>query len=450
MNKFIRSLSLVLLIGCTTVTTASNAAFETDALLSQRDLQNPSTTQPGGGFVATEAKQLLEFCIELNNQDDRSKSADPQFEAKPGSWEILYDSRHPGNSEWNKKWPHRETEPDPNNPESNGFGPFNNAWLLLQSKTDPSQYTIAIRGTVNEAQSIKADALFTTTSAQSGIKLHDSSYLPITFAATPKAELHLGFAYASFTLLFEKEKGILGRLRDEKLPADATLFITGHSQGAAIATLVHSFLYYALTNPADRYQLNLHLKKPRHAGIQLKSYLFAQPKPGNQQYAEDFARITKDLSYTINNDLDPVPQVPLSWQLPSEVLKNVDVENMGKGSPKDRAIFDLLDLIIKPSQEIKNRIAKKGVEAVARRFSEKKVNLDLRYFDGEKSGGSVPVNSLNYSLAGQLIPLFGLKEGGTLYPQIDNAADVLLQHHATSYRKLMEQQFTNSNNISNQ
>jgi hypothetical protein len=435
MYKLIRSLPLTFLVGCA-LTTPTNASFQPNTQLAQRDLQNPVSTQSGGVFVSAEVKQLLEFCIELNNQDDRGKSSDSQFEAKPEDWKIVYDSRHPGNTEWNKKWPHPANEPDPNNPETNGFGPFNNAWLLLRSESDPTQYAIAIRGTVGETRSIIADALITTISAQSGIKLKDGRLLPITFAATPKAELHIGFAYAAFTMLFEKEHGILRQLRDAKLPDNAKLFITGHSQGAAIATLVHSFLYYALTDPADRYKLNLKLK-PDNTGVQLKSYFFAQPKPGNQQYAEDFARIAKDISYAINNDLDPVPQVPLSFQMPSEVVKGVADENKGKGGLFDRLVFDDIKAITNLNQRIRNKVASRGAEHVAKRFDEKKVNLDLQYFEGEKSPALVPANSLNYTLTGQLIPLFGLEKGGDLYP-IGTATDILLQHHATSYRKLIE------------
>ena len=438
MYKLIRSLPLAFLIGCAIIT-PSNASSQSNTQLAQRDLQNPATTQPGGGFVAAEAKQLLEFCIELNNQDDRGKSSDSQYEAKPGSWKIVFDSRHPGNTEWNKKWPLPANAPDPNNPESNGFGPFNNAWLLLRSEIDPSQYAIAIRGTVGETRSIIADALITTTSVLSGIKLREGRLLPITFAATPKAEIHLGFAYAAFTMLFEKERGILRRLRDEKLPDNAKLFITGHSQGAAIATLVHSFLYYAITDPADRYKLNLQLKQSTNTGVQLKSYLFAQPKPGNLQYAEDFARIAKDLSYAINNDLDPVPQVPLSLQVPSEVVAGVAYENRGKGRLVDRLVFDEIQAITDFNQRIRNIVAQRGNDNVARRFDEKKMNLDLQYFEGEKSPVPVPATSLNYVLAGQLIPLFGLEKGGDLYP-IGSAADILLHHHATSYRKLLQKQ----------
>jgi hypothetical protein len=443
MSKLISSLTLAFLMGCSTISIPSNAAVEPNPQLSQRDLQNPANIQAGGGFIAAEAKQLLEFCIELNNQDDRGKSNDHQFEAKPEGWEIVFDSRHPGNTEWNKRWPRPSlaNAPDPNNPETNGFGPFNNAWLLLKSDIDPTQYAIAIRGTVGEARSIIADALITTTSAQSGIKLNNGRLLPITFAATPTAELHIGFAYAAFTMLFEKDLGILRKLHEANLPDNAKLFITGHSQGAAIATLVHSFLYYALTDPTDRYKLNLKLKQANNSGVQLKSYLFAQPKPANLQYADDFARISKDVSYSINNNLDPVPQIPLSMQLLSEVMGNVAEENRGRGNLADQLIFKEIQTVTDRLKDLRNRVATRSARHVAERFDEKKANLDLQYFEGEKSPAPVSVNSLNYTLAGQLIPLFGLKEGGDLYPNpIGNAKDVLLQHHATSYRKLMQKQ----------
>lgn len=86
-----------------------------------------------------------------------------------------------------------------------------------------------------------------------------------------------------------------------------------------------------------------------------------------------------------------------------------------------------------------DKFAKQGAEHVAQRFDAKKANLDLQYFEDEKSLAPIPTNSLNYTLAGQLIPLFGLEKGGDLYP-IGNTKDVLLQHHATSYRKLMQKQ----------
>ena len=443
MYKLISYFMLAFLMGCSTVTPTSYTPPSNNQLtnhIAQRDRQNPANIPIGGGFVADEAKQLLEFCIELNNQDDRGKSNDPQFQSQAENWQIVFDSRHIGNTEWNKKWAKLlANSPDPNNPETNGFGPFNNAWLLLRSKLDPTQYAIAIRGTVSETRSIMADAFITTVSAQSGIALKNDRLLPITFAATPQAELHSGFAYAAFTMLFDKDLGILKKLNDVQLPENAKLFITGHSQGAAIATIVHSFLYYALTDPNDRYQLHLHLQQADKSGVQLKSYLFAQPKPGNLQYAEDFARISKDLAYVINNSLDPVPQVPLTIQFASEVTGNVAEENQGKGKRIDQLLFSEIQYIADKLKGLRNKIAQRGNEHIKERFDEKKANLDLHYFDADQNATPIPVNSLNYTLAGQLIPLFGIDKGGNLYP-IGNDKDVLLQHHATSYRKLMQQQ----------
>lgn len=429
--------TVVLLTACSTVPSSSVSWLASPTAIAQRDKQSPVDPPDNAGFKATEARQLLEFCIELNNQDDRLKSDDKQFKAQVSDWHIIYDSRHPGNTRWNQQWPDTQA----NNPEINGFGPFNNAWLLVQSATDPTQYALVIRGTVAETRSIMADALVTTIAAQSGIKLRDQRVLPIVFAATPKAELHLGFAYAAFTLLFEQEHGILKQLQQTHLPANAKLLITGHSQGAAIATLVHSFLYYALTDNQDRYELKLRLKQGQSSGVQLKSYLFAQPKPGNLQYAQDFARIAKDTAYAINNDLDPVPQVPLSLQVPSEVVKGVADENQDKGSWWDRFKFDGLQKITDFNQNIRSMVAQRGMSHVAKRFDETKVNLDLHYFASEQNTASPQATSLNYTLAGELIPVFGVEQGGRLYPPTTNAPDVLLQHHATSYRQLMRVQF---------
>jgi hypothetical protein len=46
--------------------------------------------------------------------------------------------------------------------------------------------------------------------------------------------------------------------------------------------------------------------------------------------------------------------------------------------------------------------------------------------------------SLDYTLAGQLIAVFGLVNGGCLYPI--KGKDELIQHHATSYRILLKDQ----------
>jgi len=82
------------------------------------------------------------------------------------------------------------------------------------------------------------------------------------------AEVHTGFAYATFSMLFDAKYGILKTLLDQHVPPGSILFITGHSQGAAMPTLVHAFFYYAMRE--EKYGLT----KGQYV---LKSYVFAQP-----------------------------------------------------------------------------------------------------------------------------------------------------------------------------
>ncbi|MGR9052012.1 MAG: lipase family protein [Gammaproteobacteria bacterium] len=455
MKKIIFIFMPILLWGCATVNQSfDGSASNFEKLPLQRDKITLVDTLSDSGFDSKEARTFLEMCVELNNQDDRNdpkKQADlehySEYKAHVSDWKIVYDSRHPGNSRWNNDWPRNGDKPgdDPNNPETNGFGPFNNAWLLAQSINSPQKYVIVVRGTVGEIDSILADAFATTTTAYAGIEYPKGRRLPIVFAATPKAELHLGFTYAAFTLLFDKQRGILAQLRKLDLPEGATLFVTGHSQGAAIATLLHSFLYYAITDSNDRYKLNLKFgfdEEKSGNTVYLKSYLFAQPKPGNQQYAEDFARISKESSFVINNDLDPVTQVPLSLQTLSDVLEGIESDNAGKGDFWERMAFWRAETITEFKNRIRNRVAQKGIDHVAERFAKKQADLDLDgYFGSDEHPLSMKATSLNYTMAGHLIPVFGLNKGGNLYPNLGKKTDILLQHHATSYRKLMERQF---------
>ncbi len=444
----------LLLIGCTTMNndpTLSQRLQQRDSLamatngfqltLSQRLQRNDSLAHMPDGFSSAEAQQLLEFCIELNNQDDRNnplKNTNPTYLSKALDWTIVFDSRHPGNHEWNKIWPYDPADEhlkDPNNPETNGFGPLNNAWLLVQSLNDPSVFAIAIRGTVGEWRSILADAYASSIPAYAGLEYPKNNSLPITFAATPKAQIHLGFSYASLALLFEDNLGILTQIQKiSQQQKISKLYITGHSQGAAIATLIHSFLYYASTDRRDRYSL-----KSKLSPAQLKSYLFAQPKPGNLQYAQDFARISKDSAYVINNDRDPVPQLPLSLESISEVARYIeeDNENIAIGSWFNQ----LAESISQSKNEFKDKLAHLFTQQVADKFKTANIGKSINtYFPASNERPFISLaDSLNYTMAGQLVPIFGVEKGGELYP-IGSSPDSLLQHHATSYRLLIEQE----------
>ena len=405
--------SALLIQGCSTMTSNNYLSLE-----NQRDL--PSHQSDNADFNPSEAAQLLEFCIELNNQDDRKTYPENnEFKPQLGDWVTIFDTRKGKGDD----------------PTKNGIEPFKNAWILLHNQSEQNQYAIAIRGTVSQADSILDDAFATTIAANAGIEFPKNRILPITFAATPRAEVHLGFAYGAFTLLFDKEFGILNVLKD--LPEGSKLYITGHSQGAAITTLIHAFLHYAITDPNDRYGL-------RNNHFSLKSYVYAQPKPGNAQFALDFARIagSRGAAFVINNNLDPVPRVPLSRETIGESI----IDTLNENKPRSRGVSGwIVDGMTLTSQGVfwvRNLIAEHFGDIVPKLYKEESVVIDTHYFDGVGELPDPSVNSLNYTLAGLAVPVFGYLKGGSLYPfpPDNDKADWLLQHHATSYRKLINEQ----------
>jgi Lipase (class 3) len=97
-------------------------------------------------------------------------------------------------------------------------------------------------------------------------------------------------------LLKDPQNGILVQLAD-KVPQGSAIFIAGHSQEAAMATLLRSYHAYGADAPKDK-------------NYSYKTYVFAQPKPGNDHYAADFesAFCKAGLAFRISNSLDWVPR----------------------------------------------------------------------------------------------------------------------------------------------
>jgi hypothetical protein len=370
----------------------------------------------GKGFDLAEAKALIEICTALDYGGD--VPSDYPSVAKPqnaAGWEEVYPVR----------------ESLPNNAAPPPIGPYANAWKLYH-QTGSDIYVVAIRGTIDVKGSIAADLIATSTPALVQIQARQAPYRKVgfTLAETPKAETHLGWTYAMAELIFDKNYGILRVLHDPRyVPPGSRLLITGHSQGAAIATLVNAFLHYAIVDPTDRFGL-------RRGGFTLKSYVFAQPKPGNWQFAMDFARIagSKRTAFVINNNWDWVPQTPLSMEFFDE--PGADIAAVLDGLPGWRATVNsvLAGSAIGSAQAVRSLIALKVADAAVKEIEEHN-NFDERYLvDGIVPDNAKRAYSVNYAVVGEQVPVFG----SALPPGTIKDDGAMTQHHGPTYRTLIE------------
>jgi len=357
------------------------------------------------GFDLQEASSLLELCIDLNREPDEPSSANTS------AWEpvLSFESPHLGGRD-------------------KAHAPFDNAWKLWKRKGATQDYAVVIRGTLANARSILDDLLATSVASEVHVGLGPDRSLSFLLATTPGAEVHLGFAYGMAVLAFDQEQGILGALR--ALPPGSRIFITGHSQGAAIATLVHAFLHYAINEIDNRYDL-------QKQNFALKSYLFAQPKPGNWQFAMDFARIAgnRGTSYVINNSLDWVPQMPLTLEFLSEPLADMAPE-MHKDDPNASRVVGLFSGMLKEGRALLSGTGEDAVDGMMMDYQASGHRLDERYFRSEAKPRRPAASSITYWTCGNLVPLFGSYAGSTPYAH----DGWLSQHHALTYRELMKQQ----------
>ena len=156
----------------------------------------------------------------------------------------------------------------------------------------------------------------------------------------------------------------------------------------------------------------------------LKSYVFAQPKPGNFEFSADFAYITQGLdnAIVINNDIDPVPQVPLTLQ---------DLGDLGHDLPRTSIgtrVFHFIAGIGSGLRGVVGRIA----EPIVRRS-----DAGFGYYYGypnfipDKKWENI-ASSWDFLPAGHVILVYGTTPSDT--------TDEFLQHHACMYRNLIKEQ----------
>jgi hypothetical protein len=231
--------------------------------------------------------------------------------------------------------------------------------------------------------------------------------------------VHFGFALGTLFLLKDPTQGILAQLANKVAPGSA-VYIAGHSQGAATATLLRSYLEYGSDAPKDQ-------------NYSYKTYAYAQPKPGNDHYAADFGSkfCNSGLAFRITNSLDWVPQMPFTIELagdinspnPLSVLTNPRLATIIAAL---KPLFDAAhqDIVDHARQRLQPKTA-----ALAQRMSPATAGQLTQ------SGFDVAVSpSLNFVNAAFDVSLIGVPRVGA------QCQDAFFEHHATTYYALMQAQ----------
>jgi hypothetical protein len=333
------------------------------------------------GFDLAEALDLLALSAIVEGGD---------FSPEPTGWNMIFDSTV--------------------------IGPFTDKWQLWKNASD--FYAIVLRGTVLDAGSILEDLISFLAPANGRVTVGHVQ-IDYSFAANSNSSVHFGFALGTLFLLKDPTQGILVQLANRVAPGSA-VYIAGHSQGAAMATLLRSYLEYGSDAPKDQH-------------YSYKTYAYAQPKPGNDHYAADFGSkfCNSGLAFRVTNSLDWVPQMPFTIELAGDI-----------NSPNPLSILTnpRLAMIIAALKPLFDTAHQEIVDHVHQRLQPKAAALAQRISPATADqlmplGFDVPVTpSLNFVNAGTDVSLIGT-------PCVDaQCQDAFFEHHATTYYALMQAQ----------
>jgi hypothetical protein len=177
-------------------------------------------------------------------------------------------------------------------------GPLKNRWDLWVNGHGTA--VISIMGSTNAQESWLENFYAAMVPANGQLQLNDSTKFDYHLAQNPRATVHigwlLGMANLSGSIVEQINKVYTGKgIKD--------FIIMGHSQGAAIAYLLRSYL-------AD-----MQTKGITPKGITFKTYCSAPPKAGNVYYAYDYEYLTAGgWGISVTNASDWVPQTPFTIQ----------------------------------------------------------------------------------------------------------------------------------------
>jgi len=253
-------------------------------------------------------------------------------------------------------------------------------------------------------------------------KLHisDSEEFTYNLATNPKAGVHVGWLLG----LADLSKTILPKIYWlNQVKGIKNFIIMGHSQGAAIACLLRSYLG------------DLQSKQLLGNDITFKTYCSAAPKTGNLYYAYDFDFITRNgWAFTVVNAADWVPETLFSVQTLTDFNPVNPFTNVG-------GVIKKQHLITRWFIKYKYNRLKNGVRHAQKRFERNLGGMVFRFVHKILPQLKEPqyVHDNNYQRAGVPIVLQPDEEYYKLYP--DTGSNIFVHHMFAPYYLLAKRYY---------
>lgn len=174
---------------------------------------------------------------------------------------------------------------------------FDNKWDYWEDQKGVG--VLSLRGTTGTFTSWGANFYAGMVPAKGWIKISEKDTFYYELSKDPKALVHVGWTTALGCLWKDMDSVLFAQIDQGK----KEFYITGHSQGGALAYLLTAHLLIMKENgiiPSD---------------VQFKTYCSAAPKPGNLYFAYYYEKMTQQgWAYNTVNALDWVPESPFSIQ----------------------------------------------------------------------------------------------------------------------------------------
>ncbi len=293
---------------------------------------------------------------------------------------------------------------------------LDNAWCIL---TSGNRGVISFRGTTDNPISWLENFYAAMIPAVGEVTTPSGKVVQYKFADDPRAGVQAGWSLA----LLVMSKEIISEMKKLNDKNIYEFYITGHSQGGALALLFRALLEHLPDSTLSK-------------NNSYKTYAFAAPKPGNRFFTYDYNSLCNSnlSSFTFLNPYDWVPQVPFTVQSPDNITSPnpfIMFEESKDGSLIKRiALHNIYGSMKKPIVKAQKKLnktlghrVKKIVENTTGEFTVPDYMSDAAYFP---AGISIMI--------GHIEPM--------TTPEDEN--DIFWQHAPEKYIQLVDRFFENN------